>query len=79
MTTSPIPADAPAAVDPEAALRLHLLSAHALSNAFDVDDPQDAHHYDHTGPCGIRNHPIDARHFDMVKVADALVEAAHNP
>lgn len=59
-------------------LNLHLLSAHANGAALGLTpaEAEDAHHREHFGPGGIRNHPYSNWSFDPVKASRTIDEAA---
>lgn len=61
-----------------ARLNLHLLSVHCNGAALGLtpEEAQDAHHHEHFGPGGLRNHPYESRHFDPVKASAIIDECA---
>ena len=60
------------------ALNLHLLSEHADGGALGLrpEEAEEAHHHEHFGPGGIRNHPFESRQFDPAKATVVINECA---
>ena len=61
-------------------LAMHLIGRHKNSAAVHNtrEGNIDAHHWDHTGPGGIRNHPEDDRSYDETEV-ELVMEEAESP
>lgn len=59
-------------------LRNHLAGRHGAVTSSDVtlEELLDHHFHEHTGPCGIRNHPIDDLEYDPTAAQLAFAEAA---
>jgi hypothetical protein len=62
---------------PQQDMAFHLISAHCdpLAIARPHAGNTEQHHHEHTGPGTIRNHPVDSRAWDPVKLEQVLEEA----